>query len=96
MLTAFLCEQFERVKLFIISVVLLFITACSNTYVRLNLAASADLNSNKYNEPLPVMIRVYQVSAVNAFRNVSFDQLWQADELILGTGLVDKQAGRGW
>jgi len=89
--SAFLYAQFERVKLLTISAVLLLITACSSTDVRLNLAASANLNSNKYNEPLPVMIRVYQLSAVNAFRNASFDQLWQADELILGTDLVDKQ-----
>jgi len=89
--SAFFYAQFERVKLLTISAVLLLITACSSTDVRLNLAASANLNSNKYNEPLPVMIRVYQLSAVNAFRNASFDQLWLADELILGTDLVDKQ-----
>lgn len=83
---------FEKwLKLLVTSAALLLLSACSSTDVRLNLSASADLNSNKYNESLPVMVRIYQLSAVSAFRNASFDQLWQADELVLGADLVDKQ-----
>ncbi|WP_240532400.1 type VI secretion system lipoprotein TssJ [Moritella marina] len=89
--TAFLCIQLKRVKLLMTPLMLLLLTACSSTDIRLNLAASADLNSNKHSESLPVMVRVYQLSAVGGFRSASFDQLWQADELILGTDLVDKQ-----
>ncbi|NQZ92768.1 MAG: type VI secretion system lipoprotein TssJ [Moritella sp.] len=70
--------------------ILLSLTACSSTDVRLNLSASADLNSNNNNEALPVIVRVYQLADVKTFRNASFDQLWKADELILGSDLVDK------
>ena len=78
-------------KLLISGVSLVLLSACSSTDVRLNLSASADLNANNHNEPLPVMVRLYQLSSVDAFRNASFEQLWQADELILGTDLVDKK-----
>ena len=54
-------------KLLVTSVSLLLLSACSSTDVRLNLSASADLNTNNYNEPLPVIVRVYQLSdATNA------------------------------
>lgn len=89
--TAFPHAQLKRAKLLTTTVMLLLLTACSSTDVRLNLSASADLNSNIHSEPIPVMVKVYQLSSVSAFRNASFDQLWQADELILGTDLVDKQ-----
>jgi len=69
----------------------LLLSGCSSTDVRLNLSASSDLNSNNHNEPLPVIVRVYQLSDVKSFRNATFDQLWKADELILGSALVDKQ-----
>jgi type VI secretion system protein VasD len=89
--TAFLYAQLKSAKLLTTTVMLLLLTACSSTDVRLNLSASADLNSNIHSEPFPVMVKVYQLSSVSAFRNASFDQLWQADELILGKDLVDKQ-----
>jgi len=79
------------VKLFMSTVCFLLLSGCSSTDVRLNLSASADLNSNNHNEALPVIVRVYQLADVKTFRNASFDQLWKADELILGLELVDKQ-----
>jgi type VI secretion system protein VasD len=77
-------------KLLVSSVSLVLLSACSSTDVRLNLSASADLNANNYNEPLPVLVRVYQLSDVKTFRHATFDQLWETDELLLGSDLVDK------
>ena len=88
--TPFLCAMLKRAKVLTTTVTLLLLTACSSTDVRLNLSASADLNSNNHNEALPVIVRVYQLTDVKTFRNASFDQLWKADELILGSDLVDK------
>ncbi|WP_232286536.1 type VI secretion system lipoprotein TssJ [Moritella sp. PE36] len=88
--TPFLCAMLKRAKVLTTTVTLLLLTACSSTDVRLNLSASADLNSNNHNEALPVIVRVYQLADVKTFRNASFDQLWKADELILGSDLVDK------
>ena len=70
---------------------LLLLSGCSSTDVRLNLSASADLNANNHNESLPVIVRVYQLADVKTFRNATFDQLWKADELILGSDLVAKK-----
>ena len=89
-LPSFFYSLFKRVKALISVFILLSLTACSSTDVRLNLSASADLNSNNHNEALPVIVRVYQLADVKTFRNASFDQLWKADELILGSDLVDK------
>ena len=80
----------KRVKALTSVFILLSLTACSSTDVRLNLSASADLNANNHNEALPVIVRVYQLADVKTFRHASFDQLWKADELILGADLVDK------
>nr|WP_293145110.1 type VI secretion system lipoprotein TssJ [Moritella sp.] len=89
-LPSFFYSLFKRVTTLISVFILLSLTACSSTDVRLNLSASADLNSNNNNEALPVIVRVYQLADVKTFRNASFDQLWKADELILGSDLVDK------
>ena len=89
-LPSFFYSLFKRVTTLISVFILLSLTACSSTDVRLNLSASADLNSNNHNEALPVIVRVYQLADVKTFRNASFDQLWKADELILGSDLVDK------
>ncbi|WP_242065874.1 type VI secretion system lipoprotein TssJ [Moritella sp. F3] len=90
-LPSFFYSLFKRVKALISVFILLSLTACSSTDVRLNLSASADLNSNNHNESLPVIVRVYQLTDVKTFRNATFDQLWKADELILGSDLVDKK-----
>ncbi|CAM3096744.1 type VI secretion system lipoprotein TssJ [Moritella viscosa] len=88
---AFFCACVKRAKTLTSILILLLLSACSNTDVRLNLSASADLNSNDYSGPLPVIVRVYQLSDVATFRNASFDQLWKADELVLGSALVNKK-----
>ncbi|WP_255554904.1 type VI secretion system lipoprotein TssJ [Moritella sp. 24] len=89
--TSFSCAAIKHVKLLASMLTLLLLTACSSTDVRLNLSASADLNTNSYNEPLPVIVRVYQLSDVKTFRNATFDQLWKADELVLGSALINKK-----
>lgn len=77
------------------AITLLFVfgllSACSSTDVRMTLSASADLNTNSFNEPLPVIVRIYQLSDVETFQLATFDQLWKADELILGANLLHKQ-----
>lgn len=77
--------------LLISAVGFLLLSGCSSTDVRVNLSASADLNSNNHSDALPVIVRVYQLADVKTFRNASFDQLWKADALILGSDLVDKK-----
>jgi type VI secretion system protein VasD len=69
---------------------LLLVTGCSNNDVHLGLVSSADLNRNSFNETLPIVVRVYQLTAVDAFNRASFEQLWQADERLLGEQLVGK------
>jgi len=73
------------------TVLFVLLSGCSSTDIRLNLSASADLNSNNHNESLPVIVRVYQLADVKTFRHATFDQLWKADELILGSDLIAKK-----
>ena len=91
MITLSSCLPVKWLKLLTSATFFMLLSACSSTDVRLNLSASSDLNSNNHNEPLAVIVRVYQLSDVQSFRNATFDQLWKADELILGSALVDKQ-----
>ncbi|MFT5880426.1 MAG: type VI secretion system protein VasD [Moritella sp.] len=73
------------------AVLLVLLSACSSTDVRMNLSASADLNTNSFSEPLPVIVRIYQLADVDTFQSATFDQLWKADELVLGSNLLHKQ-----
>lgn len=69
---------------------LLLMAGCSNNNVHLGLVSSADLNRNSFNETLPIVVRVYQLTTLDTFNRASFEQLWQADELLLGEQLLGK------
>jgi type VI secretion system protein VasD len=80
----------QGIKAIATAVLLVLLSACS-TDVRMNLSASADLNTNSFSEPLPVIVRIYQLADVDTFQSATFDQLWKADELVLGSNLLHKQ-----
>ena len=68
----------------------LLLSACSSRDINFNLSSSADLNRNSFNETLPMVVRVYQLTALETFKMATFEQLWQADELLLGGQLLAK------
>lgn len=64
--------------------------ACSGPMVRLDMAATASLNPDRKGDPLPVVVRVYQLTDKGAFESATFNQLWKSDEASLGKTLLTR------
>ncbi|AUJ70096.1 type VI secretion system lipoprotein TssJ [Pseudoalteromonas piscicida] len=69
-------------------IMVLFLTGCMSTYVKLDVTATDNINLNQFNEPLPVVLKVYQLTDIQAFKNSTFEQLWKSDKSILANTLV--------
>ncbi len=75
----------------LLSCLVLFVTACSAPQVRMDIAGSPNLNIDEKNQPLPVVIRVYQLTATNRFVNSTFEDLWKRDLSALGNTLLSRK-----
>jgi type VI secretion system protein VasD len=69
----------------------LVLTACGSHKVNVDISSTANLNVNRYNEALPVVVRIYQLTDAQAFNNASFEDLWKKDALTLGSSLLTKE-----
>lgn len=67
-------------------------TACSGSQLHLNMSSTANLNLNEQNEPLPVMVNIYQLSEDKIFNAANFSDLWKKDLVTLGDGLLTKES----
>lgn len=63
---------------------------CSKPAVKVSLSAAANLNLNEVKEPLPVVVRVYQLTEDAPFRKAEFNDLWKKDLATLGDSLLTK------
>lgn len=64
--------------------------ACGGPMVRVDLAATPTLNPDLKGDPLPVVVRVYQLTDKGAFESATFDQLWKSDQAVLGKTLLTR------
>jgi len=64
------------------------ISACSSTQVNLAVTATDNLNLNQFDEALPVVLRIYQLSDIQSFKDASFKELWKNDKSVLGNSLI--------
>ena len=62
--------------------------ACSTTQVNLDVSATDNLNLNQFDEPLPVVLRIYQLSDIQSFKSATFEELWKSDKSILANSLI--------
>ncbi len=69
---------------------LLFLTACGGPMVNIGLHSNENLNPDRKGDPLPVVIRVYQLNDKGAFQSATFNQIWKNDESILGNTLLSR------
>jgi type VI secretion system protein VasD len=79
-----------RVVLIALSATLM--SACSTPQVKVNLSSTANLNMNNAKEPLPVVVRIYQLSDSKLFENATFNELWKNDLAVLGNSLLRKDS----
>lgn len=78
----------KLVKLITAVVVSLSLAACSSTQVKLDVSATDNLNLNQFDEALPVVLRVYQLSDIQSFKTATFQELWKSDKSILANSLI--------
>lgn len=64
------------------------LTACMSTNVELDITATDNLNLNQFDEALPVVLRVYQLSDIQSFKTATFEDLWKSDKSVLSNTLI--------
>ncbi|ALC17982.1 type VI secretion system outer membrane lipoprotein TssJ [Desulfuromonas soudanensis] len=79
------------VRLSVILLLFSLAAGCSGPRVKVAMSATANLNLNEFDEPLPVVIRFYQLSDNKAFEKAAFEELWKKDLVTLGDALLTKE-----
>lgn len=67
------------------------LAGCSSSKLNVDMSSTANLNMNEENEPLTVVVRVYQLSRGETFQSASFEELWQNDLATLGDAALVKE-----
>ncbi len=74
-----------------VTVLVAWLTAgCSGPSVRVGMSANANLNLDPHSQPLPVVVRIYQLADDRAFLEASFAELWKKDMIMLGDSLLTR------
>ncbi|KIH76525.1 type VI secretion system protein VasD [Geoalkalibacter ferrihydriticus] len=66
------------------------LVGCADPQVRVGLSSTANLNLNDFDEPLPVVVRVYQLNDDADFLKADFSDLWKDDLKALGNSLLTR------
>jgi type VI secretion system protein VasD len=67
------------------------LTACGKKEISLSVAGSKTLNLDDGGEPLPVLVRIYQLKGKEKIEGADFISLWKGDQAILEGDLLDRQ-----
>ncbi len=67
------------------------LTGCSAKQVEVGISSTANLNLNDFDEPLPVVVRIYQLADDAEFDKVAFTDLWKDDLKALRDSLLTKE-----
>ncbi|UZJ44265.1 type VI secretion system lipoprotein TssJ [Marinimicrobium sp. C6131] len=96
-------ERFAPLRRFLPALLVCGLAACANqesrvggmlklqTDVRLSIDAHADINPDHSNEPAPVVLRLYELTAEQAFADADFVRLYERDSAVLGDTLVRRR-----
>ena len=96
-------ERFDLLRRLFPVLLVCWLTACANqesrvggmlklqTDVRLSIDARADINPDHSNEPAPVVLRFYELTAEQAFADADFVRLYERDSAVLGDTLVRRR-----
>ena len=72
----------------IVGLFLVLIGCTASNTMDLMLEAEAGINLDARGNPLPVVVRVYDLKSPESFQAASFHDLWKSDRAILGDSLV--------
>jgi len=74
----------------VLAATLSFLAACGGPMVNIGLNSNASLNPDRKGDPLPVVIRIYQLNDKSEFQSATFNQIWKNDESALGKTLLSR------
>ena len=77
-----------RINVFVI--LLVGMASCGGPIIKVDMSSTGNLNLNINNEPLPVVVRIYQLSDKGVFESSTFNQLWKSDSKALSKSLLTK------
>jgi len=80
------------IRWFLVAIFLALVCACSAPQVKVNLSSTENLNMKNGKEPLPVVVRIYQLTDPKLFENATFNELWKTDLAVLGNTLLRKDS----
>lgn len=78
------------IRILFLTPLLFIMVSCGGPVIKINMSSSPNINLNKKHEPLPVVIRVYQLSDKGIFESVTFNQMWKSDAKALSNTLLTK------
>jgi type VI secretion system protein VasD len=61
------------------------------THVVLEFEAGGDINPDSEGRASPLVLRIYQMKSYSAFEDADFFSLYEKDDQVIGSDLVDKQ-----
>lgn len=64
--------------------------ACSGPVIKVDLDSAPDINLNEKSEPLPVVVRIYQLTDKGAFESATFGEIWKNDNGALGATMLTR------
>jgi type VI secretion system protein VasD len=67
------------------------LAACGKKEISISVAGSKTLNLDDGGNPLPVIVRVYQLKGKEKIEGADFISLWKEDEKVLEGDLLDRQ-----
>ncbi len=83
---------FKLRKLIMLIVITGFLSACGGPTIRMGISSSPDLNPNRTQSPLSVVIRIYQLRDISSFESATFNEIWKNDlNALTGTVLTRKE-----
>lgn len=83
--------MFPRCYFVLVLLLSLFgLVGCADHRVRVSLTATGELNLNEEEDPLPVVVRIYQLNDDGEFSKAAFANLWKDDLKALRGSLLTR------
>jgi len=76
------------IKFILVLCLVLLLTACTPGAIHLRIASSHYLNPDEQGRSLSVVIKVYQLTNIDAFQSATFWQLWRNPHQTLGKSFL--------
>jgi len=71
-----------------IMVFILFLSGCTSGSIYVQLVPGSRINLDAHNNPLPVLVKVYQLRDAQVFQQATFHDLWRHDKSALANSLL--------